>query len=245
MKLSVIIPAFNEEEAIGTLLKSLVAQTVLPYEIIVVDNNSTDNTVKTAKSYNRRLPLRIIKEKQAGAGYARNTGARVAKGDFMLFTDADTILPPHIIERVTEFLIHHRYSVALVPSRMPSKQLGLLLGAHFMNAYVRLMRHTPWPIGFTCYCIRHQEFNAVHGFNPTIAIMEDYDLIYRLHRHGAKIGYVKNTHFFTSDRRFIGKAGKQRMYTAFRAEIYRYTHKLSVDNKKFTYKMGGSKSSKK
>jgi len=88
MTLSFIIPAFNEEKEIGTCIKSIRNQTHPPLEIIVVDNNSSDNTYKTAKDRG----CVVIKEKEQGISAARNAGAKIAKGDFLCFVDADNVL---------------------------------------------------------------------------------------------------------------------------------------------------------
>lgn len=84
--LSVIIPAHNEEQDIAMCLAHIVKQsTNVPYEIIVVDNNCTDETVAIAKSFN----VRIVQEKSPGAAAARNKGVREAKSDLFVFIDAD------------------------------------------------------------------------------------------------------------------------------------------------------------
>lgn len=96
MNISVVIPAFNEEKRIASCLKSLQSQTVEPYEIIVVDNNSTDKTSEIAKS----MGAKVIIETHKGVSYARNKGFREAKGDIIARTDADTIVPSNWIESI-------------------------------------------------------------------------------------------------------------------------------------------------
>lgn len=96
MKVSVVIPAYNEEKYIGTLLKNLLKQTIAPDEVIVVDNNSTDKTVEIAKKYKTK----IVHERRQGITYSRNTGFDSAKYDLIIRLDADTIPPRDYIERV-------------------------------------------------------------------------------------------------------------------------------------------------
>jgi|SRR5579885_799038 len=98
--ISVVIPAYNEENYIGACLDSLMRQTLKPGEIIVVDNNSTDATVAIAKRY----PVRIVKEKQQGMIPARNRGFNEAKYDIIAQTDADTIVPADWLEKIQEAL---------------------------------------------------------------------------------------------------------------------------------------------
>lgn len=97
MKISVVIPVYNEQKIIKRCLNSLMNQEVKPDEIIVVDNNCTDNTIKIAKKFPR---LKIINEKKQGITHARNTGFNIARGDILARCDADTIVPPNWIKRL-------------------------------------------------------------------------------------------------------------------------------------------------
>lgn len=96
MKVSVVIPAYNEEKYIATCLESLVQQEDKADEIIVVDNNCTDNTVKIAKQY----PVRIVQEKIQGMIPARNRGYDEAKYEIIARTDSDAILPTNWIATI-------------------------------------------------------------------------------------------------------------------------------------------------
>ncbi len=98
MKISVIIPVYNDAKYLKACLKSLKEQAEKPYEIIVVDNNSTDNTVEVAKKFGAK----IIKEKVQGIRPARDAGFNAAKGDILARTDADTIVPQDWTKRIRE-----------------------------------------------------------------------------------------------------------------------------------------------
>ena len=99
--ISVVIPAYNEEENITKSLGAFLGQTTkLSYEIILVDNASTDKTVEIAAKYVGKLPLKIIKENKKGRGPARRAGFTKAKGDIIFSTDADAQVPPDWIEKL-------------------------------------------------------------------------------------------------------------------------------------------------
>ena len=98
MTISIIIPAHNEERYISLCLESIMAQTVLPDEIIVVDNNCDDCTVDIASRY----PVKVVHEKRRGIIVARNAGFNAAGSEIIARTDADTILAPDWISRVKE-----------------------------------------------------------------------------------------------------------------------------------------------
>jgi|SRR3989344_424469 len=96
-KVSVVIPAYNEEKYIEKCLDSLMQQTVSPAEIIVVNNNSKDKTVELTKKY----PVKIVNEKTQGLIPARNRGFNEAKHEIIARTDADSIVPKDWIEKIT------------------------------------------------------------------------------------------------------------------------------------------------
>ena len=87
--ISVIIPVYNGGKYLAEAIESVLAQTLKPAEIIVVDDGSTDDSKEIARKY---LPkVRTISQENKGAGAARNTGIQVAKGSFLAFLDADDL----------------------------------------------------------------------------------------------------------------------------------------------------------
>lgn len=127
MNISVVIPAFNEEKRIAACLKSIASQTYKPYEVIVVDNNSTDKTVQIAKD----LGVMVIVEKQQGVTYARNCGFNSAKGEVIARTDADTIVPSNWLERIND---HFEKDPKLEAVSGPA-----IFGLRFFTPIVRLL----------------------------------------------------------------------------------------------------------
>lgn len=94
MRVSVIVPAYNEEESIGACLESLGKQTHKDVEIIVVDDSSTDRTVEIAES----MGAKVLKQDHRGPGLARNLGAEHATGEIVSFLDADMTFAPEFLE---------------------------------------------------------------------------------------------------------------------------------------------------
>lgn len=91
MKISVIVPAYNAEATLAECLESVVEQDVPAYEVIVVNDGSTDNTASVAREFTKRLPLRMVDQANAGLGAARNAGMRAATGTHWAFLDADDL----------------------------------------------------------------------------------------------------------------------------------------------------------
>ena len=101
---SVVIPAYNEQDYVAACLQSLTWQkTKTKFEVILIDNNSTDNTNKIANSFKDKLNIRVIVEKQQGRGVARWRGFEEAVGSIIFSTDADTILPEDWVERFMKY----------------------------------------------------------------------------------------------------------------------------------------------
>lgn len=100
-KVSVIIPVYNAECYLRQCLDSVVGQTLRDIEIICIDDGSTDSSVRIIKEYaSRDDRLRLIRQKNRGAGAARNQGLREASGDYLSFLDADDFFEPAMLEKV-------------------------------------------------------------------------------------------------------------------------------------------------
>lgn len=112
MKVSVIIPVYNEEKYIKNCLMSLSKQTKKAHEVIIIDNNCTDKTIQIAKKYN----VKIIQEHKQGITPARNRGFEEATGDILARCDADSILPKNWIRRITDNFTRQKIDAITGPS---------------------------------------------------------------------------------------------------------------------------------
>lgn len=98
-QVSIIIPVYNTEKYLNECLDSIIAQTFKDIEIICVNDGSTDNSLKILESYQKKHKnIKIITQKNGGAGKARNTGLEAAKGKYICFWDSDDIFEPKAIE---------------------------------------------------------------------------------------------------------------------------------------------------
>lgn len=100
LRVSIVIPAYNEERHLAVCLDAIAAQTVRPFEVIVADNNSTDRTVELACSYSF---VKVVHEPRQGRVFARSRGFDAATGDIIGRIDADTTLPSDWVEHVQRF----------------------------------------------------------------------------------------------------------------------------------------------
>lgn len=102
--ITVIIPTYNEEDAIENCLQSLLNQTHKDFEVIVVDDGSSDNTISIIKSFIAHHPpfITLLHQKHLGPGAARNLAAKRAKGDILVFVDADMSFDRNFLKMLTK-----------------------------------------------------------------------------------------------------------------------------------------------
>ncbi len=106
MKVSVIIPVYNEANYITSCLKSLEKQTLQDFEIIVVDDGSSDGTEKRVKDFMLKSSnLKLLTQNHMGAGAARNLGASVALGDILVFVDGDMTFEKHFLKNLVRPIV--------------------------------------------------------------------------------------------------------------------------------------------
>ncbi len=104
-RVSVVIPAFNRAALIGETLASVLAQTYRDFEVIVVDDGSTDDTPTILAEYERDTRVRVIRQTNQGQGAARNAGIGAARGEYVAFVDSDDVWRPDKLERQLDLLV--------------------------------------------------------------------------------------------------------------------------------------------
>ncbi len=141
-RLSVVIPVYNEEKYLAACLDSLMAQSIKADEIIIVDNNSTDNSLEIAKKY----PVTIIHEKKQGITPTRNRGFNEASSAIIARTDADTILPASWIKRIKKAFEDEEVVAISGPAtfydlpRLVSTSHSKTVSSRFIQSYNRIVR---------------------------------------------------------------------------------------------------------
>lgn len=201
---SVIIPTLNEEKFLPKLLTSLSEQTKKNFEVIVVDGSSKDKTVAVAKSFSRTLPsLQIIVSKTASLPLQRNLGAKAARGEWLIFVDADSVFMPHFVERVQEFIQTHDphvFTTWFSPDSTNPKDAVFTL---FANVYTEATVIFKKPLAPGPLTIVHKDaFDRVGGYDEEHTFHEDVDFGLRLYRSGIRLDILRETLYVWSLRRF-------------------------------------------
>lgn len=101
--ISVVIPLYNKEKTIEQSLRSVLRQEGCEFEVVVVDDGSTDNSVEQVKKINNPK-IKLVSQPNGGPGAARNTGAKAANGDWLVFLDADDELLPNALHTFSDFI---------------------------------------------------------------------------------------------------------------------------------------------
>lgn len=203
MKVSVIIPAYNEQEYIEKAIKSVINQNESPNEIIVINNNSVDKTVDIAK----KLGVRIINEKMQGMIPARNRGFNEAKSDIIARIDADVIVPKDWIKRIKKNFDKKNidalsgpvsyYDSRIVPSSPTPSKLWIKSLSMFSGGKKYLIGPN--------MALTHDIWNKVknHLTMNDKKVHEDLDLSLGIHRANGIIGFDPNLVVKFSARRVI------------------------------------------
>ena len=198
---SIIIPAFNEErhlrQAIMAIRKSIAvaASSHISAELIVVDNESTDNTRKVAE----KLADHAYSESRHVIAAVRNTGAFHAKGKYFIFVDADTLIPPALVKDFVNILAGGAVTVGC--NVMPSP-LNPFERAVFKTFNLVLRASVSRGAAFSGNCVgyRRDVFEKLAGFDEERVASEDHDLSNRASKLGKAV-FLKHLTVLTSNRR--------------------------------------------
>lgn len=194
--ISIVIPAHNEAGYLLRTLESLRRQNYGWFEVIVVANGCCDGTAEIARGRCQRL----IVLSQKSLGVARNLGARMAKGDLLVFLDADTRLEPMALRRIAEEFTE-KDSAGTICGRPDTEQFRYRLIYWFKNAVHRFKLHPGSSGVIVCW---KEHFIRVGGFDEGLAVRENSHLTRRLARFG-RYKYVGDIAATTSMRRFERK----------------------------------------
>ncbi|MDE3237217.1 MAG: glycosyltransferase family 2 protein [Bacteroidota bacterium] len=211
LKISVVICTYNRAAYISEAMQSLYDQTLSKklFEVIIVNNNSTDNTKEVCASYLQEhtdANFYFVEETQQGASFARNTGAAMAKAPLLCFMDDDAIADKDYLERIVTFFENHPDAGGLggriIPKYIPeepkwmSYYVSSLVGNFDYSPVATVFKPGKYPLESNMI-IKTEDFHAVNGFNTALPGVvgtlriggEGKDFFYKLQALGKKIYY--------------------------------------------------------
>ena len=198
---SVIIPYFNKANYIIRCIDSVMNQTFDAFEIIVVDDGSTDDGIALIKKKYRES-ITIISQKNQGVSAARNNGIKLAKNDYIALLDADDAWHPHYLESVN-YVIQKENKVKIIGSHYSktndffNKKVDTPNYLKLSDYFKKAIRNTYFTSSSSV--VQKKFFEENNGFNCTLKKGEDHDVWFRVILSGGNSFYITNTLVFYSD----------------------------------------------
>jgi len=183
-KLSVIIPVYNEEKVIVDCLESLGNQTYENFEIIIVDDGSTDKTLQITRNIKKLVPqVKVFRQKHKGAGAARNLGASRAKGEILVFVDADMTFDKDFLKKLTKPIGKDRVIGTFSKEEYLANKSNVWARCWNINRGLPPDRMHPEKFSDTQKVFRaitKKAFEKAGGFNEKAGYTDDWSLAERL-----------------------------------------------------------------
>ncbi len=238
--ISVIIPALNEEHFLPKLLESLSHQHFTNFEVIVVDGKSKDKTVAVALAFTQKVPnLTVVVADHASLPYQRNYGADRAKGDWLIFIDADTVVYSYTLERLHAHIVGSEESLFTTwfsPDSDDVNDVRLTLFGIFFFEFSKSIKRAISPGPFTI--VRKTTFQSIGGYDVEHPFLEDQDFSQRMTKAGHSLSIIRESLYIWSLRRYR-KEGTAKVLQAYTRSILPILFSKRVPKNMKGYEMGG------
>jgi glycosyltransferase involved in cell wall biosynthesis len=204
--ISIVIPAYNEENNIQNILNDLFKQDLskTSYEIIVVDNGSSDLTKDVVWNFfyqHPSLSLRLVHENRKGVSFAKNFGSIHCKFDYIIFIDADNRVQKDFLSKIKNHVMGTRCAVSTLKILPETFSIRGYIFFHLLNL-LKILKLRPFGKVF----ISKSVFNAIGGFNTSITLGENVDLLVKAKKftklHQLFFSHCNKTTILCSLRRF-------------------------------------------
>jgi glycosyltransferase involved in cell wall biosynthesis len=177
MLFTVITPTYNRVDLIERTIKSILNQTFIDYEYIIIDDGSTDNTEELVKRYMKYMSIRYIKKENTGSAHTRNVGVSYANGDYITFLDSDDEALPEWLETVAKEIQDDTGIVSVGAMRVVGDKKSIIELPYEINVYGKKEK-----VKFTCgsLFIKREIFLAVNGYDLSMPTGLQSELGYRI-----------------------------------------------------------------
>ena len=190
MRFSVIIPLYNKAPYVRKALESVCAQTYRDYELIVINDGSTDNSAIVADEYLKAtdgIDYKIINQPNAGVSAARNAGVALSSAEYLAFLDADDWWEPTYLERMAQLIADYPdaglYACNYVYYKPGKTQVALNIPTGYINYPKAYYESNAMPVWTGAAMIPRQVYDEMGGFHLEIKLGEDFLLWAKIVQH--------------------------------------------------------------
>ena len=233
--ISIVIPAYNQAVYLPESVQSVLNQTVADFEVIIVDDGSTDNTREVALSFNDQRIYYIFQE-NAGLSAARNTGIRNASGDYLLFLDSDDLLMPNALELHLAAKARHPQAGLFVGGWVKINSSGSPLSEEQAPPqyidFASLLTGNPFPVHGAM--IARNWLDRIGLFDESLRSVEDWDLWLRFCIKGGVISTFSHTVCMYRMHPAQMTRNPDRMHTATLAVLDKLSQQQALENDSLT-----------
>jgi glycosyltransferase involved in cell wall biosynthesis len=231
MKISVIIPAKNEENYLPILLKEIEKQAnhELRIETIVAVAPSIDDTIGIA----RKFGVKAVRGGLPGIG--RNAGAKIAKGKIFFFLDADVVLSEDFFRNAVSEFSRKNLDIATAQIKTDSRNIidRIYFSMHHIAILLSKIIRAPYAPG-ACMIIKKEKFRKAKGFDESLTFSEDAELTRRIAALGARFGILSSCSAIASNRRFV-KEGRAKIAIRFLSTVCKNLLKIKIRQKGYYF----------
>ncbi len=224
------MPCYNQAKYIGEAIDSVLSQTFTNWDLIIVDDGSTDDSYSTMKEYaDRDERITCLRQANAGPSKARNQGAKNAKGKYLLFFDSDDILAPTYLEQGIHYMEANDECAVFYPRVK-------YFGSRNDEELVRYTSYKDLLCKSSILCtsiIRKKDFDRIEGFDETMRGFEDWELFIRLLYHNDIVHQSSDILFYYRMHREEGSINAQAIRNSDQLTAYIYDKNRTIYNEFF------------
>lgn len=197
-KFSIIMPAYNDEEFVGEAIESVLNQTYQSFELVVVDDGSTDGTPAVLSKFKEHPKVKIVRQKNGGTAAARNTGLRLVSGEYIGFLDSDDFYSPERLEAINSYLEENQnaHCVATNVAIWDGEKLLDPIMRDESGEFAKRGLHLLDNVVFCTLIIRTDIFENLGFFDQRFYYIEDVEMWYRLHAHNYSVHFINDCSYY-------------------------------------------------